>query len=149
MTSSPSTGQLTGGKHGQGLVEFAIVLPILMLMLLGILDLGRAVYASHTLGNAARQAARLAITDQTAGAVQAAARDHAVGLDVTVTVSYFLPTPNVNPALNGPCAPVERQCIAVVTVLTDYEAATPVIGGIVGPLTLSATTEMPVEHTNP
>ena len=139
----------SGRIRGQALVEFALVLPLLLLMLLGILDLGRAVYASHTIGNAARQAARAAVIDQTPGSVEAIARDHAVGVDITVAVNYYMPMPNADPAANAPCAPVQRQCIAVVDVTTDYEPATPVIGAIVGPFRLSATTEMPVEHTNP
>lgn len=47
--------------RGQGLVEFAVVLPIFMFILLGIVDVGRAVWANDSLANAAREAARFAI----------------------------------------------------------------------------------------
>lgn len=46
---------------GQGLVEFALVIPIFLFVLLGIVDVGRAVWANDSLANAAREAARWAI----------------------------------------------------------------------------------------
>jgi Flp pilus assembly protein TadG len=45
---------------GQGLAEFALVLPIFLTMLIGMVDLGRAVWANNTVANAAREAARFA-----------------------------------------------------------------------------------------
>ena len=51
-------------QRGQGLVEFALVFPVFILLLFGILDLGRAVYAYNTIGDAAREGARVAIVNQ-------------------------------------------------------------------------------------
>lgn len=48
-------------NRGQGLVEFAFVLPIFLLMLFAIIDIGRVVWANDSLANAAREAARYAI----------------------------------------------------------------------------------------
>jgi Flp pilus assembly protein TadG len=45
-------------RHGQGLVEFALLLPILVLIIFGVLDLGRAFFAQIALANAARVGAR-------------------------------------------------------------------------------------------
>lgn len=45
---------------GQALVEFALVIPIFLLLVFGLLDMGRAVYANHTLSQATREAVRLA-----------------------------------------------------------------------------------------
>jgi Flp pilus assembly protein TadG len=45
---------------GQSLVEFALILPIFLLVLLGLIDMGRAVYTNNTLSQAAREATRLA-----------------------------------------------------------------------------------------
>ena len=45
-------------SRGQALVEFALVLPIFILILVGIFDLGRAVYVYSTVNNAAREAVR-------------------------------------------------------------------------------------------
>jgi len=46
-------------SNGQGLVEFAILIPLLILIVFGVLDLGRAFYALITITNAAREGARL------------------------------------------------------------------------------------------
>lgn len=42
-------------QFGQSLVEFAIVLPVLLLLVVMIFDLGRAVYYSSAIHNAARE----------------------------------------------------------------------------------------------
>lgn len=47
-------------RHGQSMVEFALVLPIFLLMLFGLVDMGRLVYANTTISQAAREAARVA-----------------------------------------------------------------------------------------
>jgi Flp pilus assembly protein TadG len=46
---------------GQDLIEYALVFPVLMLLLLGIIDFGRIIYSYNAISNAAREAARLAI----------------------------------------------------------------------------------------
>lgn len=47
--------------RGQTIVEFAVILPIFLMLLVGIFDLGRVVWANDTLAGAAREAARYAI----------------------------------------------------------------------------------------
>jgi len=47
--------------RGQTLIEFAILLPVLLMMIMGALDLGRIVWANDMIGNAAREGARYAI----------------------------------------------------------------------------------------
>ena len=46
------------GSKGQELMEFAIVLPLLLLIVFGVLDLGRLFHALITITNAAREGAR-------------------------------------------------------------------------------------------
>src|SRR5687768_7515945 len=78
-------------RRGQAMVEFALIIPIFLLMIFGILDLGRAVYAYSTLNNAAREGARVAAVDQTLSHIQSIASGHAVGLGLgatAVTVEY-------------------------------------------------------------
>lgn len=49
-------------KHsGQSMVEFAVLAPIFFLLLLGTIDLGRAVYIYNTISDAAREGTRAAI----------------------------------------------------------------------------------------
>ncbi|WP_043496534.1 TadE/TadG family type IV pilus assembly protein [Georgenia sp. SUBG003] len=45
-------------ERGAAAVEFALVLPILLLLVFGITEFGRAYYAQTTLSNAARDAVR-------------------------------------------------------------------------------------------
>jgi Flp pilus assembly protein TadG len=47
--------------RGQALVEFALILPLMMLLLLGILEMGRAWNVKQVLTDAAREGARLAV----------------------------------------------------------------------------------------
>lgn len=78
------------GGHGQDLIEFALVLPLLLLLLTGIMEFALAVMAYNTVANAAREGARYGIVhvrrdgsdcaDQ-AGAIEEAARRLTVGLD--------------------------------------------------------------------
>jgi TadE-like protein len=49
------------GPRGQALVEFAMVIPIFVLLLVGTFDLGHVVWANDALSNASREAARFAI----------------------------------------------------------------------------------------
>ena len=50
--------------RGQGLAEFALVLPIIVLLLVAVFDIGRGVYAYNSITNAARQGARVAVVNQ-------------------------------------------------------------------------------------
>jgi hypothetical protein len=45
-------------ESGQALVEFALVVPLLVLIVLGIIDFGRIFYTYEALANAAREGAR-------------------------------------------------------------------------------------------
>lgn len=49
---------LSHHRQGQSIVEFALILPIMVLVIAGIFDLGRAFFASITITNAAREGAR-------------------------------------------------------------------------------------------
>jgi Flp pilus assembly protein TadG len=143
------------GWCGQSLVELALVLPIILLLFMAIFDFGRAIFAYNTVSNAARDGARIAIVDQssTAGVSNAAkaAADQATGLGLNpadtnhVRVRYLLPD------LSGPCPPAWGEwagCVADVRVQYSYNPATPVVGLIVGPITVGSTTQLPIEKTN-
>jgi len=47
--------------RGQALVEFALVIPLFLALVFGIIDLGRGVWAADTAAHAASEAARFAI----------------------------------------------------------------------------------------
>ena len=46
---------------GQAMVEFALIFPVFILLLVGMFDFGRVVWVNNTLATAAREAARYAI----------------------------------------------------------------------------------------
>jgi Flp pilus assembly protein TadG len=50
----------------QTLVEFALILPIALFLILGFFDIGRAIFNYATLTNMVREGARFAISDSTA-----------------------------------------------------------------------------------
>jgi Flp pilus assembly protein TadG len=50
----------SNGAHGQALVEFALVLPVLILLLLGVMEIGMALYNYLSLATANREGVRLA-----------------------------------------------------------------------------------------
>lgn len=138
------------------MVEFALVLPILILLMMGILDIGRAVYAYSTVSNSAREGARVAIVNQTVGTncavrtVECEVVGHATGLGITpanVTVSFRNPD-DPNDATNV-CNPRQINCIAVVTVRYSFTAATPLIGNIIGNITMGSTAMLPIERKFP
>jgi Flp pilus assembly protein TadG len=55
-------------RRGTAAVEMAMVLPVFVTALLGIIELGRAIMVSQLLENAAREGARMAILDNTTNA---------------------------------------------------------------------------------
>jgi Flp pilus assembly protein TadG len=112
-------------KNGQGqsLVEFALILPILVLVLVGVFDLGRALFALITITNAAREGARYGTlhTDETVDLVQAAAMLEAQGSGITID------SVNVTCPDNGVPWPCNRGTAVRVTVVSTFESILGVI----------------------
>ncbi len=75
------------GDRGQGLVEFALVIPILLLLMLGAVELGRAWMTKNTMTGAAREAVRVYVVPDGGGQAAADARAWAIlagsGIDNT------------------------------------------------------------------
>ena len=53
-------GMRRDGQRSQALIEFALVSPVLLLLLFGVIDIGRAIFYYDTLNHAAREGARVA-----------------------------------------------------------------------------------------
>lgn len=137
-------------SRGQSLVEFALILPIFVLLLVGILDFGRAVFAFNTLNNAAREGGRLAIVDQTATHIQEMAAGRTGFLDVQPSdVSLDFRDPDdVDSAGSCDGSPGDNAivgCLAVVRVTYEYNAATPILSQIIGTIPLAGESMFRVE----
>ena len=93
-------------ERGASLVEFAIVLPLFLLLIGGMVDFGRAFYTKVMLTNAAREGARSAMYSGTASNTCARAF-RAAGADPTkcpTTPSLTVTVENPCPATPGPNA---------------------------------------------
>ena len=128
-------------ERGANLVEFALVIPLLVLMLVGVADLGRAFQTYIAVTNAAREGARLGVknSEVTAAIRRAVARE--LGLD-EVEDDEALRVVIVEEAASF--AGVEREVI-VLTVEYDYPL---ILGGLLGlpggAITLRNEASMPV-----
>lgn len=77
------------GEGGQSLVEFALVLPVLAFVLLGIIDFGRILSADLIVSEAARDAARYASIGQLDTQVQQVAQNDAQTLGPSLTTQVL------------------------------------------------------------
>ncbi len=74
-------------QRGQELVEFALILPLLLLLMVGIFEFGYVVFAYNTLSNAVREGARLGSVNPDDAAILERARNLTTGLDQTQIAS--------------------------------------------------------------
>jgi Flp pilus assembly protein TadG len=124
------------GRRGQSIVEFALVLPIFLLILCAILDFGVILYSRMTVINAAREGARAAtlMAGEPQSVIAARARDRASaaagGLTVTTTATC------------GACKPGD---FITVTVGYEHHAFFPLLFGSTIPM--SSTVQMVLEET--
>jgi Flp pilus assembly protein TadG len=116
---------------GQSLVEFALIVPVLLLLLLGIMDFARIFHAYLTIDHAGREAAR----EASIGKVEPAITEKAVEQGASIG----LKTANVHVSPGSP------GTNATITIEYPITFLTPMVGNIVGPLTLKDTTIMRVE----
>jgi Flp pilus assembly protein TadG len=156
-------------SKGQALVEFAFVVPVITLLAFGFVDIGRAVITWNTIANAARDASRVAAVNQldpASGPWQCSAnrpvedinnpgwtfRGCALTAGATaglkhgdITVAYA-PPPGVTLTCSGT---LNVGCIVTVTVTAHYVPITPVAGALIGPITMTTSSSMPVERLFP
>ncbi len=87
---------ILGREGGQSLAEMAIIMPVLTLVLVGLLDMGRVVYTYTVIVNAAREAALVgAVSEHTSTEIQNVAiaemdRGGVDGDQAAISVSYYL-----------------------------------------------------------
>jgi hypothetical protein len=116
--TSPVGSKFFGNRRsrGQALVEFALVIPVFLLMLFALIDVGRFIYLNSTLSQAAREGARL-------GSVEASYRssaDPACGTvggpvcpaDDTVLLTHVTSAANRMMAPFGAVGSTQMSCVA-------------------------------------
>lgn len=135
-------------SRGQGLVELAVVLPIIMLLLLALFDAGRGVLFYTELTNASRAGARVAMVNQSndttcSGTVtfKCAAADVTTGMGIAPS-----DISNVEIEPSGSDCALPSNCTAKVTVAYRFELITPIISALISDVDLSASTTMPIER---
>lgn len=123
-------------KRGQALVEFALILPLLMLILLGIVEFALILSNQLILENAAREGSRYAVL----GATDAEVRVYL--LELTEPLSGADPTLVISPSTAS-----RLKGVAVTVGLTyQHNLMTPIISNIVGgQIQLSAAATMRME----
>ena len=131
--------------RGQSLVEFALVLPILLLLVLGGLDFGRVFLGWVTLNNTARIAANFAASNATlisAGNPAALAAYNTLVQDDATATNCAPPDPIPAPTFT-PNAGIGGN--ARVALSCSFQVITPVISSILGSqVTVSASAVFPV-----
>lgn len=137
MHSLRSTVDFFRKQHGTTAVEFAFVAPVLFILTIGTIDVGRMVWSASMLHHVAREATRFAsirgadsASPASANDVQSFVNDQLIGVlpnEVTVTTNW---TPNNNTG-------------GTVQVQLDYQY-TFFVGGLIGldPLPLQGDSQM-------
>ena len=127
--------RLVNDEHGATLVEFALVAPVVLLVVVACLDFARALNAYVTVANASREGARYATLHPAAdnAAIRSAVRSRAVPLDtsaISVNVTYDDGSgPQAWPDTGVPeSTPTPRPIAVRVTTTYDWHAATWVAG---------------------
>lgn len=117
-------------SEGSTIVEFALVLPFLVLLICGIMDMGNLFYQLNIVNEAAREGARIAATGGNLQKVTAAVQNYGNQLQVSMV----------------PPAPASGSNVTV-TVTNSVEILTPVINTFFpnNPYTVTGKTVMRVE----
>jgi Flp pilus assembly protein TadG len=126
------------GERGTTILEMALVMPVLVFLIVGLVDFGRAVYMRNELANAARDAARYASIDPAnTTCIRAAASKHSSM--VTLSAADITITP---PGTLIPGQPV------TVAVQSKYEPVTALISDAIGVTTktLKASATMQIRN---
>jgi Flp pilus assembly protein TadG len=130
-------------SRGQSLVEFALVVPVFLMIAFGTIDFGLAFDASMNITSAAREGARFGVTNPSTSAIQAKVRDVAGNLNTSrLTISVSCRTA-AGAACSGGMAGATSGTTLVVSVNYSYPMITPIAFGTVIPL--SSTAQMRVE----
>ena len=159
-------------EHAQSLVEFALIVPMLLIVVFGIIDFGMGLRAYISIASATREGARYASVGNPPGAFSAGGSGECNGTTTTTTVGRVCGTINGLNLVNVQNVKVETcdtasppVCVTAsaanmlsgksirITADYQYHYITPVkalinfvsAGALTNYLTISSTTEMRIE----
>lgn len=125
-----------GNKSGQAIVETALILPLILLILMGIIDFGFLFNNYLVIDNASREGARSAAVGSTDSVIMSTVSSMTLSLEPTKLKTTIYPTG----------ASRIKGSQVTITIEYDYSLITPIIGAIVpNPVHLTAKTVMRVE----
>jgi hypothetical protein len=119
--------------RGQALVEFALVIVVVILLMVGILDFGRVVFASNNMSHAAREATRQASVSplDCESIYYVVQHQTQASSDVTVTVEY---RPHPSRSIQNPVwASVGCAAAYDPSATYDFDPATGTLGTVAPP----------------
>ncbi len=90
-------------RRGAAVVEFAVVAPIFLLLVLGMIEFGRVLMVQQMLINASREGARVAVLDgATTGDVESTVDDYLDGSSISAANVTVTPDPPSNAGFGDP-----------------------------------------------
>lgn len=111
------------GERGASVVEFALVVPLLMVLVLGIIEFGHAFQVQGTLSAAAREGARVMALQSDPAAARGAVRDAAPTLDPAITDAQIVISPAACPVATTATANVRVTISYPMPFLTGFFGA--------------------------
>lgn len=128
-------------EDGQAMVEFALILPIFLLILCGIIDFGWLFYNQLSLNNACREGARYAVVHTAENADTQAIINHIENTSTTVFANDGV---DITVEYTSPADPTSGDI--KVNMQADISFFTPVLSSILGKeKTITSTVIMKVE----
>ena len=129
------------GEDGQAMVEFALILPIFLLILCGIIDFGWLFYNQLSLNNACREGARYAVVNTAEGNGTQAIINHIENATTTVFANDGV---RIDVEYTTPSDPTAGD--VTVSMEADSSFFTPVLSTVLGSeRTITSTVVMKVE----
>ena len=134
-----------GTRHGQSLVEFVLILPVLLILLFGIIEFGLLLYNKQVITNASREGARYGIVARPTRRSKAeiTAVVDAYCANHLVTSGSDVPTTSVEPDPTG--GTFGQDLTVTVTFHYDFFALPAFITSLLGGTDLVAQTTMKYE----
>lgn len=126
MKSVHSIDRKNKDRGGAAIVEMAVCFPVFMLMLLGIVEFGRALMVSQLLTNAAREACREAVIDGASNAEVQETIDeivtNTVGCATTDITTTFLVTDVDSGATSTSLSDAEQRDLIEIDIVVPFSA---------------------------